>query len=351
MYLSVSQVAFETTFRLGATFSGLSQNAGFTRLRIRPVRPRGRRWSTGNRLPSVIPAAFNIPPSMTRSPLSSPAQPSPSTAATNADRLSSHAQMLLQLLTRLVTLDAQLKRIKCPFWRRRFSDAVTTLSQIVRWAIQTRHKSLTLPPFLLSPSEKSSSKEGRKLKHLDMCERVNIIRDDFVKRQYYVTGRLSTQMYRDDCLFDGPDPDGRVRGTRKFVDAAAGLFDARMSKVDLIDIYEDRVQSHGGCDKLCIVAHWRLEGALKLPWRPRIKPYVGCTTYTFDTDGLIAEHFETWQISVVEAFLSVVFDRFGSPPAPPITVLRQRRRDGGLQRWDWKTDDKILFKIGEDFEN
>lgn len=151
-----------------------------------------------------------------------------------------------------------------------------------------------------------------------MASRLAIIRDDFIKRQYYVTGRLTTDLYRDDCLFDGPDPDGHVRGVYKFCDAAAGLFDKRLSRVDLIDIYIR--------DSCHIVAEWRLQGALMLPWRPYIKPYLGSTVYEFDESGLVSSHVETWQISVYDAFLSVIWKGFGAAPAPPADVVREQKR-------------------------
>lgn len=256
-----------------------------------------------------------------------PVSPPPSTRI-SASMGGSNPHMLVGMLTRLATLDARLKRVKCPFWRRRFGEGLSTLSQIVQWAIRTRHKSLTLPTFLISPSRACGDKP--KLTGLDLPTRLNILRDDYVKRQYFVTGRLSYSIYRDDCFFDGPDPDGRVRGTQKFADAAAGLFDSRLSRVDLIDIYE-QVDDAGG--DMTVVAHWRLEGALMLPWRPRIKPYVGSTRFKFDADGLVMEHLESWEISVFDAFFSVIWKQFGAPPAPSVEFLRQARKERGIQRW------------------
>lgn len=219
------------------------------------------------------------------------------------------------------------------------------VSQVAVWAIRTRHKSLPLPPLPVSPSSACSGlttdAKGRQIKpkmtHLDMHVRVGIIRDDFVRRQYYVTGRLTPSLYRDDCLFDSPDPDGHVRGLAKFCNAAAGLFDTRLSRVDLIDIY--------AVDQRTVVAEWRLQGALMLPWRPYIKPYVGETTYTFDGDGLVCSHVDKWEISVIDAFLSVVFKNFGTAPAPPASVLRQRKiREGRLQ---WLDDDPPVDGKGQ----
>lgn len=151
-----------------------------------------------------------------------------------------------------------------------------------------------------------------------METRLAIIRDDFIQRQYYVTGLLTAPLYRDNCFFDAPDPGGRVRGVAKFCRATARLFDQSLSQVDLIDIYER--------DECHIVAEWRLQGALMLPWRPLIKPYLGSTIYEFDESGLVCNHIETWEISAFDAFLSVFWKGFGAPPAPPADAVRKLRK-------------------------
>lgn len=267
-------------------------------------------------------------------PLCMKAQPSPSPSRTPPPSLSPYTQS--KMIYRLSALNSRAQMIKCPFWRRRFTDSLEVMLQAVTWAIRTRHKSLPLP--ILSPLS-SSPRRGehggptaKKLTHLDMMMRLAIIRQDFIKRQYYVTGRLTAALYRDDCLFDGPDPDGRVRGLRKFCDAAAGLFDTRLSHVDLVDIYVR--------DERLIVAEWRLQGALMLPWRPYIKPYLGSTLYEFDDDGLVCSHVETWRISVVDAFLSVVWKGFGTAPAPPVEVVREKKRKAGCLHWSNETTDQ-----------
>ena len=78
------------------------------------------------------------------------------------------------------------------------------------------------------------------------------------------------------------------------------------------------------------VARWRLEGALKLPWRPKVKPYAGCTRYELDADGLICRHTESWSISAADAFgstllpdaVSQLLPGLGAPPAPSADALR-----------------------------
>lgn len=214
-----------------------------------------------------------------------------------------------RLLDRVVALGERARELRCPFWRRRFVDVLDTARDVMMWAVVTRHKRLGLPWG-------GAREGGGKRVGLAIAERLALIRDDFVVRQYYVTGRLSKAIYADDCLFDGPDPDVPVRGLDKYTDATAGLFDRRLSRVDLLEI---GVVEEGGVKS--IRASWRLEGALNLPWKPAIKPYTGETVYTFNEQGLVVAHNETWSISALDAFVSVIWPRFGAPPAPPAHVL------------------------------
>jgi hypothetical protein len=101
-----------------------------------------------------------------------------------------------------------------------------------------------------------------------------------------------------------------VRSLQRYSDALSGLFDPSCSSIELVTL-----EALEG-DERAFVAHWRLSGALKLPWRPRIKPYAGATRYELGDDGLIVSHTETWSISVFDAFVSTVWPAFGAPAAP-----------------------------------
>ena len=89
------------------------------------------------------------------------------------------------------------------------------------------------------------------------------------------------------------------------------------------------------------IAHWRLSGHLKLPWRPAIKPYAGATLYEMDDDGLISSHTEAWSITAFDAFASTL-PNFGADAAPRVSEHRfvelpERpaiflKRDGGRRR-------------------
>eukprot|EP00980_Cylindrotheca_fusiformis_P028034 scaffold22577_cov122-Cylindrotheca_fusiformis.AAC.13 len=118
---------------------------------------------------------------------------------------------------------------------------------------------------------------------------------------YYITGKLTTAIYRDDCLFDGDDPDQPIKGVRKYIGVAARLFDYKTSNCTLksLDIVED-----------ALVANWKLEATLRLPWKPRLPTMHGSTRYSFDDDGLIARHEESWDMPALEAFGRTFFPDF-----------------------------------------
>ena len=122
---------------------------------------------------------------------------------------------------------------------------------------------------------------------------------------YYITGKLDSTVYRDDCLFMGPDPDMPVRGLRKYLSAAAHLFDQRQSFAELRSI---QYTEDGGQRGLGIVeVKWRLGGVIMLPWHPNVEPWTGWTKYHLDEEGLVFLHEEGWDISVWRAFMCTLF--------------------------------------------
>ncbi len=91
------------------------------------------------------------------------------------------------------SLSALIARVECPCISR-----ILTLFQRALHHPVARHKSLDVFP---------PSRTGTKSVGLSLSEVTAIIKQDFEKRQYYVTGRLTKQIYADDCYFDAPDPD------------------------------------------------------------------------------------------------------------------------------------------------
>lgn len=182
--------------------------------------------------------------------------------------------------------------LKCPFFRRRASDLLDATDTLMRLFV-IRNTSLLGPPPSLRGIGGSSTEKSLRLSKEEVME---VIRKDWREdshKGYYVTGKLSANIYRDDCLFDGPDPDMPVRGLRKYLNAAAHLFDKRTTEAELLSL-----QIKGDV----IEATWRFSGTLRLPWKPTMPEVTGSTIYHFDADGLIYEHVETWDISANQAF-------------------------------------------------
>ena len=153
-------------------------------------------------------------------------------------------------------------RIRCPFFKRRATDLLEAALAVGRF-ILARHKSL----LSLAPR----SKGGPKATGLSTEALLERIRSDFEERRYYITGKLSREIYNDACFFDAPDPDMPVHGLEKYIDAISNLFEPRASCVELLDL---QILAPD-----LILSRWRLDATLKLPWRPRIKAYTGVTLY------------------------------------------------------------------------
>lgn len=219
-------------------------------------------------------------------------------------------------------------KIKCPFFRRRVADTIDNVAMIMRFLI-IRHKSIwsgldidiDLDEHMKVPGCKAVGKfiqideDGHSVKHKNLSvQRIQqIIVDDWSpsnNKGYYITGRLNSTIYRDDCLFSGPDPDQPVRGLRKYLAAASNLFDSSKSFATLTDVslVEDDLSDSNA---KVIQVRWRMEGVLMLPWRPKIKPWSGWTRYHLDDEGLILHHEEGWDISVLQAFVGTILPEVG----------------------------------------
>ena len=194
---------------------------------------------------------------------------------------------------------------KCPFLKRRATDFIELLESCVR-NVLVRPKNL---PLIGAPvGLRGDERTHHKTKGLSLTQVAAVLRkdwkvdDDFLtqpqykNKGYYITGRLTPAIYRDDCYFDGPDPDMPVRGLRKFLNAASQLFDAKRSHCELTSMEVRQ-------DEGTIVAQWKMNGVLRLPWRPVMPEVQGETTYRFDDEGLIESHSETWDLSATQAFL------------------------------------------------
>ena len=264
--------------------------------------------------------------------------------------LPSIARHILHHTRNLDDLYDKSSKLRCPFLRRRAADAIDGLAMVLRFLV-IRHKSLgifdplkTLPfldddvdgsggrrgssgELLLQstvrpPGWKAVGKHVRKNADGTVCKNRNLPLSTVAQtierdwrcgpqhaKGYYLTGRLNSTIYRDDCLFDGPDPDMPVKGLRKYLSAASHLFERESSFAQLLDL---RTEEGGGrLGRGAVVVRWRLGGTLMLPWRPAVRPWTGTTTYHLDEEGLVCLHEEEWDVTVLEAFVCTVFPKLG----------------------------------------
>lgn len=231
-------------------------------------------------------------------------------------------QSFLRHATKMDDIYGRCTKIKCPFFRRRAVVILELTSKIAAF-IAIRHKSLPLSFLGLSTIESNHGANPKYL-NLELEQLAAIITKDWSAKinnssgkGYYITGKLTKEIYREDCFFDGPDPDMPVRGLKKYLLFASQLFNHQKSRADLLRPVEiDR-------DENTLIAHWRIEGVINLPWKPHVKPWTGHTVYHLDENNLVEKHIEKWDITVLDAFISVIFPdwNFGAPPAPPVITL------------------------------
>lgn len=205
-------------------------------------------------------------------------------------------------LTHLDRFYHQSQAMKCPFLRRRYGDILDNVETIIKHTVIRRQCwPLMGPPQAWRPAGVNKKQHGIKYKGMSLEDLRTFVRHDWkpeTGKGYYVTGKLTTACYRDDCHFLGPDPDMPIRGLRKYVGVAAHLFDTDQSRATLhsLKVMDDT-----------LVAEWELKGILRLPWHPSLPTLSGTTIYHVDADGLIEKHEEFWNISVVYAFCFTLF--------------------------------------------
>ena len=165
--------------------------------------------------------------------------------------------------------------------------------------------------------------------------------EEHFDKGYYITGRLNTTLYHGDCTFEGPDPDLPIRGVRKYARAAAQLFCFDTSWAELLSLQaitetkdpEDpqEGQQHNKAQgdsrsRPTLMATWRLQAHLRLPWHPPLPLVYGTTTYyTHVQTGRITHHVESWDnLTPWQAFVQTLLlphqVTVVEPPPPVLTT-------------------------------
>ena len=215
--------------------------------------------------------------------------------------------------------------IKCPFFRRRYGDSLDMMEGLMKHTIIRKERwHLMGAPQAHRPAGTNNKLNKVKYKGLSPKQLQEYILNDWkaeTGKGYYITGKLTTAIYRDDALFLGPDPDLPLSGLRKYVGVATHLFDYHSSSTELesLEIIQNNNTNTNNNNNnnnkdvkeeleeeeetnLALVARWKLRGKLRLPWRPILPTLSGKTIYHIDNEGLIYCHEESWDSSALEVF-------------------------------------------------
>ena len=141
---------------------------------------------------------------------------------------------------------------------------------------------------------------------------IDLARGAHGKGGYFLTGDLSTDLFRDDCVFE--DPTNRVDSLSQYRKALSLLFDPDRSTVELLGDGLSIVSRDG---LTVITGRLRSRGFLRVaPWNPYVKAYETDITYTLDPDtGLVARQDQVWTKDASEALKETFTPSFnGAPP-------------------------------------
>ena len=129
------------------------------------------------------------------------------------------------------------------------------------------------------------------------------LRADFVDNEYLWSGKITPELYDEDCIFTDP--------TLSF--AGLSTFETNLEN---LDPYINRfvppssrsveLKALRFVDEETIEAEWRMLGQLQLPWKPRLD-LDGRTRYTLGGEGgRITSYDESWAITPAEALWQLV---------------------------------------------
>lgn len=193
---------------------------------------------------------------------------------------------------------------------------------------------------------------GTKTPGLSLADLASRLSHDLVdgssgKGGYFISGDISTDIFRDDCTFT--DPTNSVSSLSRYQNALNVLFDPSQSYVQLIEPLEVNEATRE------ITARIRSGGVLKLPWEPRISTFESIIKYKVDEDGLIMNQLQDWnkpaskalQETFTPSALSAPYSSLSRPDNEPKEVtklfelINGRRADSFSQQERFQIADLI----------
>lgn len=155
----------------------------------------------------------------------------------------------------------------------------------------------------LGPANAGAQFKSAGLSPDDMARRLanDLIRGANGNGGYFISGDISQDLFRDDCVFE--DPTNRVNSLSQYQKALTLLFDPERSTVELLGngLTVERDGENNGLTT--ITGRLRSRGYLKVaPWKPYVKAYETTIVYTLDPDtGLVARQDQQWSKDATEA--------------------------------------------------
>lgn len=157
---------------------------------------------------------------------------------------------------------------------------------------------------------------------------------------YFLTGDLSQDIFRDDCVFS--DPTNSVNDLARYQSALRILFDPDTSVVQLLGSLQ--------IDGRTLTGRIRSRGYLQLPWHPYVTAYESKIIYTIDDDGLIARQDQSWSkpadTALRETFTPSLFtpgpkSTLSKPTNEPAVVTRLFEQINGRRPTEYSEDERI----------
>jgi len=162
-------------------------------------------------------------------------------------------------------------------------------------AMLTRRRTAIIVPGVLYSFQRAKAVEAKT--PVSAQQAAEVLSRDLGEREYFVTGRLTTEIFDNQCEF--VDPTNDTTGPENYLRALRVLFDPARSSVRLLEDIE--VINESTLRGVAV-----LEGVLKLPWKPRISPTTVTVTYTRDPNtGLITKQSESWDRQPLSALIEI----------------------------------------------
>ena len=170
--------------------------------------------------------------------------------------------------------------------------------------VRTLVSSLTAVVNALGGKKSESVPRERERSTLTSQEVLSGLRRDFVENEYLWSGKITAELYDEDCVFTDP--------TLSF--AGLSTFEANLANLDpWIERFVPPTSRKCELKSIALVdggeaveAEWRMLGDLALPWKPRLD-LDGRTRYTLGGEGgRIVAYEESWAVTPFDALAQLV---------------------------------------------